>query len=220
MDWGSLIPAALQVGSTLLGNKLASDSSKDALNASNAAAEKALALQEKMYQQGREDIAPFRQSGLAANRRLSDLMGLDGGQGDMRSELAGKYPALFGSLGAAANPSDIYDASGDVMRGVQGINSGGYKYNQADFQRLIDAAGQPNYSDYTKEDIISAAQRLSDPNSQTKTADAQFLVDRFNRLHDQFDPKPKKKKGWFSKLLPIAANAVVPGSGYVIGAMK
>lgn len=217
-DWLGEITAGdvLKTGVNIGGALLSQNATNKALDTQTAAGDKALALQEKMYNQSRADLAPYRESGNAANAKLSQLMGLAPPDSSaIKANFLKKYPILFGGMGAAANPSDIYAASGDVLSAVQGPNSGGYKYDQAAFQRLIDAAGQPNYTDYTKEDVINAAQRLADPNSQTKLQDSQFLVDRFNRLHNQFDPKPKKKKGWFSKLLPAAVGlgvgAVIPG---------
>ncbi len=215
----------LRAGAGIAGGLINQSATNRAADAQSAAGDKALELQERMYQQSRTDLAPYRASGEAANAKPSQLMWLAPPDSSaIRGNLMTKYPLLFGGIGAAGNPEDIYKASGDVLSGVQGINSGSYKYNQADFQRIIDAAGQPNYADYTRQDVISAAQRLADPNSQTKTADAQFLVDKFNRLHSQFDPKPKKKKRGLSGFLKMAVpaaiglgvGAAIPGIGGAI----
>lgn len=206
IDAGDVLNAGVNIGGALLSNS----ATNKAIDTQTAAGDKALALQQRMYEDSQRQLAPYQATGTAANAKLSQLMGLaPADTSAIKANLLKAHPALFGGMGAAANPSDIYAASGDVLSGVQGINSGGYKYNQADFQRIMDAAGQNGYNDYTREDVINAAQRLADPNSQTKAADSQFLVDKFNRIHSQFDPRPKKKKWGFGSIVKLAIPAAV-----------
>jgi hypothetical protein len=70
---GSVISA----GASIIGASKAASASKAATAAQERAAANALALQERMYDEGRADLAPYRTSGSAAQNRLSYLMGLD-----------------------------------------------------------------------------------------------------------------------------------------------
>jgi hypothetical protein len=64
-----LIPAALSLGSSLLG----SSSAKKAANAQVAGAKYAADLGDKQFQITREDFAPWREAGGAAVTRLADM---------------------------------------------------------------------------------------------------------------------------------------------------
>lgn len=100
MDWDWLIdigkeiaPAVITGGAGYLINKNATDS---AVESQTAAADKALALAERMYNQSREDLAPYRQTGNAANAKLSSLMGLNPvDTNGARAKLMADHPALF-----------------------------------------------------------------------------------------------------------------------------
>jgi hypothetical protein len=124
----------------------------------------------------------------------------------------------------AASPDKMYETSADYLSAAQGANSGGYKYTPVDINRIMEAAGQPNYTDYTRDDVIRATNSLASRDSTTKAADSQFLVEKLNRIHEQFDPKPKKKKGGLGglikTLLPAAVGlgvgTLIPGIGGAI----
>jgi len=62
MSWSSIIPAAATVGSSLIGASAASK----AADAQTSAADKAAQMQWDMYQQNREDLAPYRTAGTNA----------------------------------------------------------------------------------------------------------------------------------------------------------
>lgn len=67
MSWSSLIPAAAGIASAFIGSNAAGKAA-DAQAESNAAS---LALQERMYNQNREDLAPYRQVGTSALNTLA-----------------------------------------------------------------------------------------------------------------------------------------------------
>lgn len=67
MSWTSLIPAAAGLASAFIGSR-ASNRAADAQADGNAAS---IALQERMFNQNREDLAPYRQAGTAALQNLS-----------------------------------------------------------------------------------------------------------------------------------------------------
>ena len=65
--------AAGTIGSALIGANSASKAAK----AQASAADAATAEERRQYEQSREDLAPYRQSGSAAMGRISDLLGLE-----------------------------------------------------------------------------------------------------------------------------------------------
>lgn len=73
--------AILGTGTQLIGAKLASDANNKALEQQNAALEKAIGLQRDMYQQDRNDRAPYRASGQGSVGKLSYLLGVPGFEG-------------------------------------------------------------------------------------------------------------------------------------------
>jgi hypothetical protein len=70
---------------------MASGAASDAADAQTQSAREANATQLQMYNQTREDNAPFRENGLAANNRLSYLLGLN--------------TSPYGSTGSVGNPN-------------------------------------------------------------------------------------------------------------------
>lgn len=74
MEW---LPAALQIGSSLLGSNAASDAADTQADSANRATE----LQKQIFDQQRADQEPFRQAGLTAQNRLLDMLGLSGNTG-------------------------------------------------------------------------------------------------------------------------------------------
>lgn len=69
--------AAAVVGGAVVGGVLSSGATKSAANSQAQSAEDANATQLQMYNQTREDNAPFRYAGLAASNKLSQLLGID-----------------------------------------------------------------------------------------------------------------------------------------------
>jgi hypothetical protein len=71
-----LITGAVGAGATVAGAKMASNASKNALKAQTGATNRALAQQERIYNQTRQDQAPFRDISAGAARTLGNLTGI------------------------------------------------------------------------------------------------------------------------------------------------
>ena len=93
--FSSLAPLA-QVAAPVAGYLLQKDAVDTATQTQSDAADKSLALTERIYNQNRQDMMPFQQTGVAANRRLNQLMGIqDFDEEAIANELRSKYGALF-----------------------------------------------------------------------------------------------------------------------------
>lgn len=73
--WGSIISAA----GSIVGGMMGSDSASSAADAQSQASAASIAEQRRQYDQARADNAPFRDTGVVANARLKQLLGLDTG---------------------------------------------------------------------------------------------------------------------------------------------
>jgi len=119
MDWSWLGDIGKEVAKgaipAVIGGVINSNAQGKALDAQTQAGDKALALQKEMYDQSRQDLAPYRDSGNAANAKLSSLMGLampfDGAA--YRTKLLTDHPMLFGGQAPAANVSPAGYGSAD-----------------------------------------------------------------------------------------------------------
>jgi hypothetical protein len=96
---GTAIGAVTSIGGSLISKK----SSDKAEKAHTQAADEAAKVQKEMYDTTRADLAPYRQTGQAANTKLSALMGLDTFDRDaIRERLIRDNPTLFGNLKTAS----------------------------------------------------------------------------------------------------------------------
>jgi len=68
------ITGAVAVGGSLLGAKITGDATKDAAAMQVAGGDRALAQQLRMFEMGREDMAPYREAGYTALQDIKDLM--------------------------------------------------------------------------------------------------------------------------------------------------
>jgi len=68
--------AAIGAGSSILGSKAQSKAAGKAADAQTAAADRAAQVQWDMYEQTREDMTPWRETGEEALYKLSDVMGI------------------------------------------------------------------------------------------------------------------------------------------------
>lgn len=68
--------AAAVVGSSVVGGVMSSNAAGKAANAQQAGADAANATQLQMYNQTRQDNAPFRNTGVAANNQLATFLGI------------------------------------------------------------------------------------------------------------------------------------------------
>ena len=78
--------AAAVVGSNLVSGYLGAESAEDASYAQSQAARAATDEQRRQYNQTREDYAPWREAGSSAVSRLSQLLGLSGGSGELNKK--------------------------------------------------------------------------------------------------------------------------------------
>jgi len=101
-------PASLLgAGASLFGGLMSSDSAGDAADAQAGAARASDATQRYQYDTTRADNAPFRETGLAANNKLAQIMGLrsgGGGGGQDQQALRNQLLAQFTSAGV---PTEI-----------------------------------------------------------------------------------------------------------------
>ena len=81
----------VMAGTSLVGAGMASSASKKAARQQAASTDAALAQQNAQYEKSRKDLAPWRESGGAANTRLSELLGL----GEFSNESADDYGSLL-----------------------------------------------------------------------------------------------------------------------------
>jgi hypothetical protein len=85
-------PIAAVVGSSVVGGVMQSSAASKAAKAQNAAANASLAAEERMYNQSREDLSPYRQQGYAAGNAISAGLGLGTFNRDTLAEQLGIKP--------------------------------------------------------------------------------------------------------------------------------
>lgn len=107
MAW---IGAAAAVGSSLIGGLLDKSSAKKAAKQQQAAAREAQALQEKRFQQARQDFAPYTSQGAAAQDKLGFLLGTSGGANPAIAQAKAQMDAAQSAYNAAqqSTPNSIY----------------------------------------------------------------------------------------------------------------
>jgi hypothetical protein len=111
MTFGISATAAL-AGATALGGGLAYLGSQNAANAQRDAAaqsaavqkemaDQSIAAQKEMYQQGRTDLAPYREGGVTAQNQLMQMLGIGG---DQNAQGYGRYTKDFGMSDFTTDP--------------------------------------------------------------------------------------------------------------------
>lgn len=175
------LTAAATVGGALINKKSADKAAKS----QSQAADEATKLQERMFEQSREDIAPFRETGVAANQRLAYLMGLPTGlnKDTVKADLRRKFPNVFGSQSMGEN---VFKNKDYASLGLKG--QGDYQYTPQDFERLIQVAGSPGFEDVTPKSIYDAAGKIV--NNEDKDNSSAYLSGIFNRIVE------RDRKGW------------------------
>ena len=112
MTFGISASAAFLGGSALLGAGVSYLGSSNAANAQRDAAaqsaavqkemaDQSIAAQKEMYQQGRTDLAPYREGGVTAQNQLFQMLGLGG---DTTAANYGKYAKDFGMSDFTTDP--------------------------------------------------------------------------------------------------------------------
>ena len=127
MTFGISASAAFLGGSALLGAGVSYLGSSNAANAQRDAAaqsaavqkemaDQSIAAQKEMYQQGRTDLAPYREGGVTAQNQLFQMLGLGG---DVNAANYGKYAKDFGMSDFTADPGYAFRLS----EGMKGLNA-------------------------------------------------------------------------------------------------
>jgi len=89
--------AVVPIAGSVISGVISGGASNKAAKTQGAAADRAAGIQKEMFEQSREDLRPFRETGIRANQKLSELMGVsDVNPGKTREDLMRKYPGLFG----------------------------------------------------------------------------------------------------------------------------
>lgn len=158
MPW---ISAAISVGGSLLGGAMSSGAANNAANGMMGASDAAIQENRRQYDQTRADFAPFRDSGVAANGRLRQLLGLDSGYTGNDS---GSLVKKFGADDLANDP--VYNSGLEF-----GLNQGRDAINS----RAI-ASGS-----YDSGATLKALTRYGNDYGSTKAGDA---YNRFNTTND------------------------------------
>lgn len=110
MTWGFVASAAVSV----IGGAISANGASKAADAQTAAADRAAALQDKQYQQSRQDMLPFLQGGYAGENKLLTLLGLKGGDAT---------DPTYGSMGKSFGASDFQADPGYQFRLDQGMKA-------------------------------------------------------------------------------------------------
>ena len=101
--------SVLGAGASLFGASSAADAQREAAAASAAAqreaADKSIAAQREMFDIGRADLAPYRESGTAAQNQLRSFLGIGG---DTTAPGYGKYTKDFGMEDFTADPGSAF----------------------------------------------------------------------------------------------------------------
>ena len=159
MSW----TAAAIVGGSVLGGMISADAAGDAADTQAAAADRASAVQQQMFNTTRNDLAPWRDAGTVALNQLQFGMGLGGNQG--------------GASGQLARPFSMADFE----------ESPAYQFNLQQGQRAIANAAARNktlYAPATLQDVGRFSQGLASNEFQNAMNNYnQFRDTLFNRLH-------------------------------------
>lgn len=128
--FGKVVPelrdvgTAISVGASIVGGMMASDSAEDAANTQADAANQANATTQRMFNQTRKDLAPYRSAGVPALNKLQQLLGLSsssgggyGGYGVSRTPIS-DADLVDTSQGDWQPNQDLYDASPEYRAAV------------------------------------------------------------------------------------------------------
>lgn len=95
MALATAIAAAATIGGAVLGGKSQNKAADKALQASNYAADQSAQVLRENYDKSAQALAPWQQSGLAANNQINALLGLGGGQ-QSAPQMAQQMPMMGG----------------------------------------------------------------------------------------------------------------------------
>ncbi len=188
-DWGSAIGAVASLGSAYLGSRAASNSGKDATNASNASND----LQWRMFNESNRLNEPFYNTGVAANNQLAALLGLPSGG---TAAQAPNYVAVNAQGVPIAN-AQLYDTDPNYRNAWDSVaNNHQRQYN----------TGYWNGSDrnWIQNEIAS---RMPAPAASTSTPSAQTQQSAF----DAFRNTPGYQAGMSEMLRGVQSGAAARG---------
>jgi hypothetical protein len=139
---GQLIGAGISTAGNIAGGLLANSAAGDTADAALKAAAQANALQEKEFNQSRQDLAPWVNTGGASLGRLSYLLGLNPGNSSQ-----GAFNANYSAMGTtpgtlpAGSGTGSNGTIGGLVRNGMSFGSGG-NANTANPGTNFDTAGQ------------------------------------------------------------------------------
>jgi len=126
--WDAISPTVKDIAPAVIGGVISNNATNKAVDVQTAAGADALALQERMYADSQQQLAPYRASGEAANKKLSQLMGLAPlDTNAYASNLRSKYPALF--AGATAGGAGQATGGAQQPQVLYNTQQTGGKYN-------------------------------------------------------------------------------------------
>ena len=108
--------SVLGAGASLFGANAQSNAANRSADLQRAAADQSIAAQKEMYQQGRTDLQPYRETGVEAQNQLRSFLGLGG---DVNAPGYGKYAKDFGMSDFTADPGYAFRLS----EGMKGLNA-------------------------------------------------------------------------------------------------
>lgn len=192
--------AAATIGGPILGGLIQADAIEDAASAQAAASDRAIGEQRRQYDIGREDLAPWRESGRVALGELMGRLGLSSGSGaaalprsleDIAGEL--RSSGRFGQPAAMTMPLEPRDAEGNVLSTASN-----------EYQELL-RQSTPTIDENA---LMAEAQRIYD---------AQVPVNREYRAFDAEGDRPMDDLDLDRRLTPedLATDALVSSSPVV-----
>jgi hypothetical protein len=184
MPW---IPAAIGGGASLLGGLIGGDAAGDAAATQAAATDRSNARLEKQYQQTRTDLSPWRTTGMAANNKLAQLLGLDNGgfSGGMtadqaRTQLLPQYTKTTSGGMVYQGPSS--DSDGRWVQGGDGSSTVDENGLSAAIQQLMSQqqpSTNPQGADYgSLLKPFTGADLVNEPGYQFGLQQGQTALDR------------------------------------------
>ncbi len=156
-DWGSLIGAAVSAYSAYSGSKASKDAGKQAQQGAQASND----LMKWMYQQDQQRQQPFYNTGVAADARLSQLLGLGGGGA------SGNYYEI-GQDGTPIARADLYASNPQYRAAWDNL----LKQHQNQWKQGYHAGSDRNWIQGNLQNALGPMQQPNQQQSQQAAFDA------------------------------------------------
>jgi len=131
----------------LAGSMMQSSAAGDAADAQAAAANNAAAVQKQIYNQNRDDLAPYRSTGYGANSMLAALMGIPVDRQTLMAQLLPQFTTgdgnMMGAISALAPAGKKQNAKKGATPMPVGTQTKGYTFKDASGNIIMDANGLP-----------------------------------------------------------------------------